>query len=74
MPKRRLKPESTGPGEPARRLPLDQDREARFTVIDEMREACADVSTDEIKREVAKALAEVRAEMEAERMRSDQAK
>lgn len=43
------------------------DREAAFAIIDEMREAFADVPTEEIEREVAKAVAEVRAEMEAER-------
>lgn len=46
---------------------IDAEREARFAVIDRMREAFADASTEEIEREVAKALAEVRAEMAAER-------
>jgi len=46
---------------------IDAEREARFAVVDRMREAFADVSTEEIEREVAKALAEVRAEMAAER-------
>lgn len=45
-----------------------RDREARLAVIDRMREAFADVSTEEIEREVDKAVAEVRAEMEAERI------
>ena len=47
---------------------IDAEREARFAVVDRMREAFADVSTEEIEREVAKALAEVRAEMAAERV------
>jgi prevent-host-death family protein len=46
---------------------IDAEREARFAVVDRMREAFADVSTEEIEREVAKALAEVRAEIAAER-------
>lgn len=50
-----------------------RDREAAFAIIDEMREAFADVSTEEIEREVAKAVAEVRAEMEAERAGAGQA-
>ena len=41
---------------------LDREREDRFAVIDRMRAAFADVSTDEIEREVDKALAEVRVE------------
>ena len=45
-------------------------REAAFSIIDEMREAFADVPTEEIEHEVAKAVAEVRAEMEAERLGS----
>jgi prevent-host-death family protein len=49
---------------------LRRDREARFAVIDRMRAAFADVSADEIEREVAKAVAEVRTEMEAERLAS----
>ena len=46
---------------------FDAEREARFAVVDRMRDAFADVSTEEVEREVAKALAEVRAEMAAER-------
>jgi prevent-host-death family protein len=46
---------------------MDREREARFAVIDRMREAFADVPTEEIERETAKAVAEVRAEMAAER-------
>lgn len=40
-----------------------------FAVIDRMRAAFADVSDEEIERETAKAIAEVRAEMAAERAR-----
>ena len=50
-----------------RLVKIDAEREVRFAVVDRMREAFADVSTEEIEREVAKALAEVRAEMAAER-------
>lgn len=46
---------------------IDQERESLFAVVDRMRAAFADVSTEEIERETAKALAEVRAEMAAER-------
>lgn len=46
---------------------MDREREARFAVIDRMRAAFADVPTEEIEQEVAKALAEVRAEMAEER-------
>jgi len=46
---------------------FDQQREARFAVVDRIRAAFADVPADEIEREVAKAVAEVRAEMAAER-------
>ena len=46
---------------------IDQQREARFAVVDRMRAAFADVSTEEIERETARAVAEVRAEMAAER-------
>lgn len=46
---------------------LDQVREERFAVLDRMREAFAGVSPEEIERETAKAVAEVRAEMAAER-------
>jgi hypothetical protein len=42
--------------------------DARLEVIDRMRAAFADISTEEIEREVEKALAEVRDEMEAERI------
>jgi prevent-host-death family protein len=51
----------------ARWVRLDRECEARFAVIDRMREAFADVPADEIEREVAKAVAEVRAEMAEER-------
>jgi hypothetical protein len=46
---------------------LDAQREERFAVVDRMRAAFADVPTEEIEREAAKAVAEVRAEMAAER-------
>ena len=42
-------------------------RARRFAVLDEMGAAFAGVSADEIERETAKAVAEVRAEMRAER-------
>jgi hypothetical protein len=45
-----------------------RDGDARLEVIDRMRAAFADISTEEIEREVEKALAEVRDEMEAERI------
>ncbi len=53
--------------EPATRC----DRQAQFAVIDRMREAFANVSTEEIEREVATAVAEVLAEMEADRTGSN---
>ena len=40
----------------------DRDREERFAVIDRIGEAFRDVPDEEIEREVAKAIAEVRAE------------
>lgn len=45
---------------------FEKQREQRFAVIDRMRAAFADVPTEEIEREAAKAVAEVRAEMAAE--------
>lgn len=49
----------------------DQDarRAEQFRIFDEMRAAFADVPQDELEREAAKALAEVRDEMRAERGR-----
>jgi prevent-host-death family protein len=44
----------------------DAEREASFAVIDRMRVAFKDVPAEEIEREVAKALEEVRAERRAE--------
>src|SRR4051794_8745061 len=41
---------------------MEAQRAERFKVLDEMREAFKDVSPEEIEREVAKALAEVREE------------
>ncbi|MGH2615821.1 MAG: type II toxin-antitoxin system prevent-host-death family antitoxin [Thermomicrobiales bacterium] len=46
---------------------IDRERESLFAVVDRMRAAFADVSTEEIEREVAKALAEVRAESAKDR-------
>ncbi len=46
---------------------LDAEREVDFAVIDEMRTAFKDVPPEEIEREAARALAEVRAEIRAER-------
>ena len=44
-----------------------EERERRFAVLDRMRAAFKDVPPEEIERETAKAVAEVRAEMAAER-------
>ena len=49
---------------------LEADRERQFAVIDRAREAFRDVPPEEIEREVAKAIAEVRAE---NRTRAEQA-
>lgn len=49
---------------------LDRERAARFDVIDEMRAAFRDVPAEEIEREAARTLAQVRAEMRAERKRA----
>jgi prevent-host-death family protein len=49
---------------------LDREREERFAVLDRMRAPFADVPPEELEREVAKAIAEVRAEMAAEREKS----
>lgn len=46
---------------------LDAQREKDFKIFDEIGAAFADVPPEEIEREVAKALAEVRAEMRRER-------
>lgn len=45
---------------------LDDERAERFKVIDEMREAFKDVPSEEVEREAARAIADVRAEMKAE--------
>ena len=45
----------------------DAERAERFSVIDRMREAFADVPDEELEREITRANAEVRAEMQAER-------
>lgn len=52
---------------------IGRDREAQFAVVDRMRAAFADISSKEIEREVARALDEVRAEMDAEHSGSDKA-
>jgi prevent-host-death family protein len=52
---------------------MRRERDEAFAVIGRMRAAFADVATEEIEREVAKAVAEVRAELEAERIASGQA-
>jgi prevent-host-death family protein len=49
---------------------LEEQRERDFAVIDEVQEAFKDVPFEEIEREAAKALAEVRAEMREERRRA----
>jgi prevent-host-death family protein len=46
---------------------FDRERDARFEVLDRLRAAFADVPSDELEREIASALAEVREEMAAER-------
>lgn len=46
---------------------FDRERAERFALLDEMREPFRDVPPEEIEREVDQALAEVRAEMLAER-------
>lgn len=46
---------------------FEQEREADFAIIDEVREAFKDVPPEELEREAAKAINEVRAEMRAER-------
>ncbi|HET8523445.1 MAG TPA: type II toxin-antitoxin system Phd/YefM family antitoxin [Thermomicrobiales bacterium] len=49
---------------------LDAQRAERFRVIDAMRESFKDVPPEELEREAARAIAEVRAEMRAERERA----
>jgi prevent-host-death family protein len=49
---------------------LEKQREEAFEVIDRMRAAFADVPEEELDAEVDKAIAEVRAEMAAERTRT----
>jgi prevent-host-death family protein len=51
----------------ARLNQLDQEQAARFSILDEMRAAFKDVPPEELEREAARALAEVRAEMRTER-------
>ncbi|MFN8633373.1 MAG: type II toxin-antitoxin system prevent-host-death family antitoxin [Chloroflexota bacterium] len=47
-------------------MQLEAQRDRDFAVLDEIHKAFEDVSDEEIERETAKALAEVRAEMQAE--------
>ena len=55
-------------------LSMKARRDERFKVLDEMREAFKDVPPEEIEREVAKAIAEVRAEnRERERLAREEA-
>ncbi|MDQ3695808.1 MAG: type II toxin-antitoxin system prevent-host-death family antitoxin [Chloroflexota bacterium] len=49
---------------------LDQERAERFKILDKIGAAFKDQSPEEIERETAKALAEVRAEMRAERQQA----
>lgn len=49
---------------------LDQERAERFQVIDELRAAFKDVPPEELEREAARAVAEVRTERRAERERA----
>ncbi len=54
-----------------RRLPrLDEERAERYAIPEAMRALLKDVPSEELEREVANALAEVRAEMRAERERA----
>jgi prevent-host-death family protein len=46
---------------------LERERAARFAVLDKLREAFAGVPVEEIEREAARAVAEARADMRAER-------
>ena len=46
---------------------VDRERDARFAVLDRLREAFADVPPEELEQEIATALAEVRQEMATER-------
>src|SRR5215213_6150511 len=49
---------------------FDRERAARFAILDEMRAAFRDVPPEELEREAARALAEVRAEMREERAKA----
>jgi prevent-host-death family protein len=57
----------------ARLKELDQAREEDFRILDEVREAFADVSPEELEREANRAVAEVRADRRASRQRSSAA-
>jgi prevent-host-death family protein len=52
---------------------LDRERAERFRVLDELRAAFKDTPPEELEREAERALAEVRAEMRAEREQADTA-
>jgi hypothetical protein len=54
----------------SQRRTLEAERQADFSILDEIRDAFNDVPADEIEREVAKAVAAVRAE--ARQKRKDQ--
>ncbi len=55
----------------ARLSQLDRERAERFAILDELRAAFRDVPPEELEREAERALAEVRAEMRAERDQAD---
>ncbi len=52
---------------------LDQENQELWSVVDELREAFKDVPPEELEREAKRTLAEVRAELRAERERIDPA-
>ena len=49
---------------------MDEERAERFKIVDEMRAAFKDVPSEEIEQEAECTMAEVRAEMQAERERA----
>lgn len=69
--------DSTAPsgssGKTVRRDQIDRGHAARFAILDEVRAAFAGVPPEELEREAARALAEVRAEMREERARAAEA-
>src|ERR1700716_3306924 len=50
---------------------LEAEREARFAVIDRIRDAFKDVPDEELEREIRRAVAEARAQLRAEREQTD---